>query len=82
MKSIPTTLVAALTISVALTGLGGYVAMSPADNAETRQPDALPKASFGSKTVEYTLMAENTTIEIAPDAGCPHGPTTAQCRAP
>lgn len=71
MRSISTTLVAALTISVALTGLGGYVAMSPADNAETRQPDAQPKASFGPKTVEYTLVAENTTIEIAPGVRVP-----------
>jgi nitrite reductase (NO-forming) len=66
MKNISTTLVVALTASVALTGLGGYVALNSADYGTQQNSTAQENSLHEPRKVEYTLVAENTTLEIAP----------------
>lgn len=58
----------ALTVSVAFTGFSGYVAINSSEYAETQRPGA---QGPGPKTVEYTLVAENTNLEIAPGVRVP-----------
>lgn len=69
MKSSMTTLAVAVAVSISLTGVSGYLILQPS-NSEMQQAPVQVAASSPSggaqKTVEYTLVAENTTLEISP----------------
>lgn len=58
------TLAAAVVTSFALTGLGSFFALDTEGSEEHTQASAPGEAQ--PKTVEYTLVAQNTTLEIAP----------------
>ncbi|AIF82285.1 putative multicopper oxidase [Candidatus Nitrososphaera evergladensis SR1] len=68
------TLAVAVAASIALTGVSGYFVLQPGNSEEILQNSAQGKGTAdddtsrgdAQKTVEYTLVGENTTLEIAP----------------
>ncbi|HEY7507266.1 MAG TPA: multicopper oxidase domain-containing protein, partial [Nitrososphaera sp.] len=60
------TLAAAVVTSFALTGLGSFFALDTEGSGGQHTQALAPGEALRPKTVEYTLVAQNTTLEIAP----------------
>lgn len=62
MARISKTLAASLAVAVVLTGAGGYFTLYAESDDENRSGAS---ARSDARTIEYTLVAQNTTLEIA-----------------
>ncbi|NWG38238.1 multicopper oxidase domain-containing protein [Nitrososphaera sp.] len=65
MSRFSKTLAASVAVAVVLTGAGGYLTLG-AESDDEHHTNASQGDARQARTVEYTLVAQNTTLEIAP----------------